>query len=272
MEKILAGRGLGIELDHLIKETAPDGQISYLVARLDDERAMAEIAGRGLTTVHASASMIKVLIMAALFAKVADGDLALDMTVKLSETPKVLGGGALQELESNHRFSYLELCRLMMVLSDNWATNLLITKLGMDYVNEFAKSLGLHDTRLNRYMMDSKARAEGRENVMTVLDLMTLYEYIYSQRETGPLGREMWQLLGRQQFRDKLPFYWGEDVVFHHKTGVLDDVEHDGGLLPLVKGTFSIIVFISKVPNTEGILLGARMGRCIKDFLENKLP
>lgn len=43
MEKILAGRGLGIELDNLIKETAPDGQISYLVARLDDERAMAEI-------------------------------------------------------------------------------------------------------------------------------------------------------------------------------------------------------------------------------------
>ena len=60
--------------------------------------------------------------------------------------------------------------------------------------------------------------------------------------------------------------------MFHHKTGVLDDVEHDGGLLPLVKGTFGIIVFISKVPNTEGILLGARMGRCIKEFLENKLP
>ena len=49
-------------------------------------------------------------------------------------------------------------------------------------------------------------------------------------------------------------------MVFHHKTGVLDDVEHDGGLLPLVKGTFGIIVFISKVPNTEGILVGGTNG------------
>ena len=51
--------------------------------------------------------------------------------MSLKESPRVLGGGALQELDLNHRFSYLELCRLMMVLSDNWATNLLIKKLGM---------------------------------------------------------------------------------------------------------------------------------------------
>ena len=149
-------------MDELIQDMAPDGEISYLVARLDDEKDMAEIAGRGITMVHASASMIKVLIMAALFKKVADGDLALDMTMSLKESPRVLGGGALQELDLNHRFSYLELCRLMMVLSDNWATNLLIKKLGMATVNEFAESIGLQATRLKRYMMDSKARAGGR--------------------------------------------------------------------------------------------------------------
>ena len=43
MEKILAGKGLGIELDELIQDMAPDGEISYLVARLDDEKDMAEI-------------------------------------------------------------------------------------------------------------------------------------------------------------------------------------------------------------------------------------
>lgn len=272
MEKILAGKGLEIELNACIDQWAPKGRISYLVARLDDELPMAEIAGRGITTVHASASMIKVLIMATLFSKAMAGTLNLQDTVGLRDVPRVWGGGALQELDVHHRFTYLELCRLMMVLSDNWATNLLIHHLGMETINEFAQSLGLKETKLLRYMMDAEARAQGRENVMTVLDLMILYEYIYRCRETGPLGHEMWQLLGRQQFRDKLPFYWGEEVVFHHKTGVLEDVEHDGGILPLVKGTFGLIVFISQVPNSEGIPLGAKLGDIMKDFLENSLP
>lgn len=272
MEKLLAGKGLEIELNDLINRLAPTGQVSYLVARLDDELPMVEIASRKMEAVHASASMIKVLIMATLFSKAIAGAINIQDTVGLRDVPRVLGGGALQELEGHHRFTYLEICRLMMVLSDNWATNLLIHHLGMDTINEFALNLGLKDTRLNRFMMDTIAREAGQENVMTVLDLMVLYEYIYRQRETGPLGYEMWQLLGRQQFRDKLPFYWGEDVVFYHKTGVLEEVEHDGGLLPLVKGTFGLIAFISQVPNTEGILLGAQMGRSMKDFLDNKLP
>ena len=52
----------------------------------------------------------------------------------------------------------------------------------------------------------------------------------------------MWNILGRQQFRDILPFYWGEDVRFHHKTGSLDRVEHDGAYWKRLGGHFCFIL------------------------------
>ena len=59
--------------------------------------------------------------------------------------------GALQELVGKHSFTYLELCRLMMVLSDNIATNLLITVLGMENINARAEQLGVDEIELKSY-------------------------------------------------------------------------------------------------------------------------
>lgn len=258
-------------LDEVIETMAPTGHISYLVTELHSEGGFATLCARQEEAVHASASMIKVLIMATLFHQARVGALSLDEVVALHEIPRVFGGGALQELGENHSFTYLELCRLMMVLSDNWATNLLIHRLGFDVINEYARSLGLNQTHLERFMMDGAARAAGLENKMTVHDLMILYETLYTYRQEPSIGSEMWAILGRQQFRDKLPFYWGEEQVFHHKTGSLEEVEHDGGLLPLGAHMYGMAVFISQVPNAEGIQLGARLGRIIKQWLEARL-
>ena len=143
----------------------------------------------------------------------------------------------------------------------------------MATVNEFAESIGLQATRLKRYMMDSKARAEGRENVMTVLDLMTLYEYIYVQRESGPLGHEMWQLLGRQQFRDKLPFLTGEKTwCFTIKRAFSTMWNMMAVCCPSLKVPSVSLCLFRRCPTRKAYCWGSRMGRCIKEFLENKLP
>ena len=120
MTKILAGKGLETELATVIAEAGAKGKgtISYLVTVLDESGELRCVASQQEETVHASASMIKVLILAA--------------------APRVLGGGALQELNGSHKFTILELCRLMIVLSDNWATNLLIRTIGMTYINEMS--------------------------------------------------------------------------------------------------------------------------------------
>lgn len=272
MECMLAGKGLQTELDDIIKEYAPQATISYMVTIHNDDEPVRYVAARNEDTVHASASMIKILIMLSVFEAVSQQKLALTDQIALTATPRVEGGGALQELQGNHTFSVLELCRLMMVLSDNWATNLLIRTLGMTFINDTAKKYGAAKTSLKRYMMDTAAAARGDENVTTAYDMIVLLDAIFQIREQSVGGHEMWQILGRQQFRDKLPFHWGEEVPFHHKTGCLDRVEHDGGILPLMNGNFGLVVLISNMDNDEAIQLTARMGRCCKAFIEEKLP
>ncbi|MBS4913542.1 MAG: serine hydrolase [Veillonella sp.] len=270
MEQSWNERNLEYQLLQLIQSMAPAGEVSYIVVKLNEEGGFTPILSHNENMVHASASMIKVLIMATLFHEARLGYKDLTEKIDLWSMPPVMGGGALQELIEPHHFTCLELCRLMMVLSDNWATNLLIQHLGFDAINGYSKSIGMEHTELKRFMMDSEARKEGRENLMTVSDLMKLYEALYIQRHDERIGQEMWNILGRQQFRDKLPFYWGEDTRFYHKTGSLEDVEHDGGLLPLGDEMFGIGVFISKVPNPVGIAMGATMGERIKAFLEDR--
>ena len=205
MEKLLVGKSLEHQLDTVIKELAPKGNISYVVLQFDDEEEPTIIASKGEDTVHSSASLIKVLIMEYVFHLARTEQLDLNDTVPLSRTPRVEGGGALQELVAKHSFTYLELCRLMMVLSDNMATNLLITVLGMENINARAEQLGVDEIELNRMMMDFDALAEGRDNRLTALSLARLYKHIFECRDRDAYGREMWNILGRQQFRDILP-------------------------------------------------------------------
>ena len=235
MEKLIVGKSLEHQLDTVIKELAPAGNISYAVLQFDDEEEPTLIAARGENTVHSSASLIKVLIMEYVFHLARTEQLDINDTVPLSRTPRVEGGGALQELVGKHSFTYLELCRLMMVLSDNIAT-------------------------------------EGRDNHLTALSLARLYKHIFECRDRDAYGREMWNILGRQQFRDILPFYWGEGIRFHHKTGSLDRVEHDGGVIETFRGHFCFILLMSDIDNDRGKELGAQVGRIMKEFVEEALP
>ena len=255
MEKLIVGKSLEHQLDKVIKELAPAGNISYAVLQFDDEEEPTLIAARGENTVHSSASLIKVLIMEYVFHLARTEQLDINDTVPLSRTPRVEGGGALQELVGKHSFTYLELCRLMMVLSDNIATNLLITVLGMENINARAEKLGVDEMELNRMMM-----------------LARLYKHIFECRDRDAYGREMWNILGRQQFRDILPFYWGEGIRFHHKTGSLDRVEHDGGVIETFRGHFCFILLMSDIDNDRGKELGAQVGRIMKEFVEEALP
>ena len=72
-----------------------------------------------------------------------------------------------------------DLATMMVAVSDNSATNVLIDRVGMDNVNSFLNSLGLAQTRLRRKMKDVKAAAEGRENVSTPNEMMKLLESLY---------------------------------------------------------------------------------------------
>lgn len=268
MDVRIRGQELERALAAWMPEALQAGQVSYYVAKLDETGPMQVIAAGNENQVHAGASMVKTLVMEYLFNLAQEGHIDLDDSLSLRSVPAVEGGGALQELVGTHSFTYLELCRLMMVLSDNWATNLLLHHLGVENINGRAVELGLDVFEIQRYMMDGQARKEGRENRITAYEMAKLLEHLYHLKDASPYGKEMWRILGRQQFRDHIPFHWGEEVPFYHKTGCLENVEHDGGVYQAIHGDYVFVILMSSIANDVAIEASAHMGQMMRDFVD----
>src|SRR5712691_1599834 len=130
--------------------------------------------------VYPQASSIKICVLAELYRQAQQGKLKLsDMytvnAADLVQDSDIMGGltpGVTQ-------ITLRDLATMMVAVSDNSATNVLIDRVGMDNVNTFLSSQGLRDTRLRRKMMDLRAAAEGRENVSTPAEMMALLEDLY---------------------------------------------------------------------------------------------
>lgn len=237
-----------------------DGTWSYLISDLTNPH---RTISHNANYVHKSASMIKVLILSYL----CDSKFSFEEKISIDSVKRVEGGGALQEMDQDISLSLKSLASLMIVLSDNLATNLLINKLGMKNIQIYANKLGLKNTKLQRYMMDFQAAQEGHENFMSVNDYHLLLLHIYKHRQKDRF-KIAWDILGRQQFRDRIPYYWSEDIIFHHKTGMLDFVEHDGGIIETDFGCYNIIIFTS---NLKSNAIGGRHIGILGEYIYNYL-
>ena len=201
-----------------------------------------------------SASIIKLSIMSELFNKINDGIYKLDDEIEINEEMKTGGDGILKELNCGHRFTLKEICTLMISLSDNTATNILINLLGMDNINSAAARLGMKKTKIQRKMMDLQAAKEGRNNFTTSDDFSHILELMYKGENVNEAySGVMLDILKRQQVRGRLDLYLPEEVVIAHKTGDLDNLEHDGGIVYLPDGEYIICVLTNEVKtNKEG--------------------
>lgn len=135
-----------------------------------------------------------------------------------------------------------DLATMMVAVSDNSATNVLIDRLGMDNVNALLDSLGLHSTRLRRKMMDVKAAAEGRENISTPLEMLTLLEKIYLGKV---LNKEMTADFFKMLSTHKdsfIPRDLPDGLQIANKPGELEAVRNDSGIVFLQNRPYIICV------------------------------
>ena len=107
----------------------------------------------------------------------------------LDDEPPVQGAGFSWLLHAR-QLPYADVLLLMMTVSDNLCTNLILRRAGMERLNEvFQRDLGLTETRLERKMMDLDARARGRDNYIGAEDCIRLYTLIEQlttqEREVG---------------------------------------------------------------------------------------
>lgn len=135
-----------------------------------------------------------------------------------------------------------DLATMMVAVSDNAATNVLIDRLGMENLNALLDSLGLHNTRLRRKMMDVKAASEGRENVSTPNEMMTLLEKLYKgevlDKENAAAFFKMLSTHKSAFLTRDLP----DNIRIANKPGELEAVRNDSGLVFLQGRPYIICV------------------------------
>ena len=198
-----------------------------------------------------SASVIKLPIMLELMDRVKAGGFRLDDVHVLTEAEKVGGSGVLQTYPNLSQVSYLELLRLMMVESDNTATNIFIGKLGRERINQRMRTIGLTKSQLNRVMMDTLAAKQGRENYVTAQEMNTLLTLLYRHRVATPaLCDQMIDILKQNADTLTIPALLPKTVAIAHKTGTLEYVRGDAGIV-YAKQPFVLSVFVEDVPTPE---------------------
>ena len=219
-----------------------------------------------------AASVIKVPILWELFHQVEEQALSLDEVVSVRPDAKVGGTGVIKELHDGVQLTIRDLATLMIVVSDNTATNLIIDRLGMTQINNAMANLGLRASSLQRKMMDFA-------NDVSAWDIAMLLERL--GRADGLRKDSCDQALNimmRQQLNNKLPkglllcpscrravkdypqcpWCYADlrknppaGARLAHKTGELAGVEHDVGLLFLDDRAVVIVVLTSNLRNND---------------------
>jgi beta-lactamase class A len=129
------------------------------------------------------------------------------------------------------RVTNRDLATMMVAVSDNSAANVLIDRLGMKNVNDLMGGLGLTHTLLRRKMMDIQAAAEGRENVSTPREMMTVLADIYDGKV---LNKEMTNDFFKMLSTHKgsfIPRFLPDNVRIANKPGELEAVRNDSGVV-----------------------------------------
>jgi beta-lactamase class A len=160
------------QLDGIVSQI--DGVFGYCVVDL----ASGERFGQLEHAVFPTASTIKIAVLYELFKQAEEGVVRLDDVRPLDRKHVVAGTGVLRDLAAP-AMPLRDYATLMIVLSDNTATNVIIDTLGMQKVTARMATLGLTETKLRRRMIDLAAARRGDENVSTPAELARLLETIH---------------------------------------------------------------------------------------------
>ena len=222
-----------------------------------------EIAGE---EVFPAASVIKVPILLEVYRQAQAGRLSLFEEVVLQESHKVGGAGVLLELHAGVSLTLEDLCRLMIVVSDNTASNLLLDRVGEESVNGLMASLEMRNSWLGRRLMEP-ATPE-RDNRMSPADAARALRTLWAG-QWGELTGAMGDILSRQQYREKIPLMLPESLRILNKTGELDGVRHDAALVMHPHGPYLLSLFSDGGGAAWEVDLGlARISKACYDFVE----
>ena len=180
---------------------------------------------------YLAASVIKFPILLHVLDRAAKGEISLSDKLTVENWEKVPSCGGLNQFTDAVTADIRTLCRLMIVLSDNTATNKLIRFCGMDRCNEAFREMGLSKTVLNRLLFDYEAAKRGFQNYICPKEIGMLLEKLYNKEfVSSDVSQYAIDILLDQQIGHKLE---GKltGVSVAHKTGEDDGLSNDVGIV-----------------------------------------
>ncbi len=262
------------------------GKISIYAKNLDNGRTYSLAGEQPVRT----ASTIKLAIMTECFAEAAEGKLDMAERIKLTDAEKVSGSGILQDLSSGDELPVRDMIDLMIVLSDNTATNLILTRIGGNAVNSRMASLGLTQTRVMRKILgdrnqlkpypegvtDEGAKPENKRwgiGRSSPKEMVTLLEMIYRGKLVSkPASDEMLAILKRQRDHGSIGRDM-KDVTVASKSGALDQLRSDVGIVYSAHGAIAMAITIDDItepnwtPDNPGELLISKLSELLTSNL-----
>lgn len=239
------------------------GKVFIYAKNLDTGAEFASGADERVRT----ASTIKLPILCALSSQVAAGRLRWGDRVTLRDADKISGSGAVRELSAGTSLTLRELANLMIVVSDNTATNLILDRLTADAVNDYLDAIGLRQTRSNR-----KVRGDGTDlkapegwskagriednarfgiGVSTPREMVRLLEMIEQGKIVNPeVSKEIVATLKRQQYKDGIGRH-ADDFEVASKSGSLDALRSDVGIAYTKQGRIAMAITVDGMPRID---------------------
>jgi beta-lactamase class A len=270
-------------LQNAIRErlAAFPGTVSLYAKNLDTGAALGIREADPVRT----ASTIKVPIMLAVFDAVARGQAKWEEPLTLTAQEKVAGSGVLGvEFSTGDQLPIRDVLHLMIVLSDNTATNMILERFTADAVNAYLDKLGIKTTRSMRKVMGTgpagvSAAGKLPENrkyglgVSTPRDMVTILERLDRGGIVSPeASREMLAILKRNQDNTGITRHLMELPVAH-KTGALDALRSDVGIVYSKTGKIAMAITVDDMakpdwsPDNPGSLLIADLAKMLVDGL-----
>ncbi len=285
---LLGQKPAGSKLDQEVraKLTGFKGAVSLYAKNLETGQSYSLKATDPVRT----ASTIKLAIMTECFAEANDGTLDFNQRIKVTHEEKVSGSGILQDMSDNDEFPLRDVMTLMIVLSDNTATNLILNRIGGNAVNAQMAKLGLEQTRVMRKILGDRndlkpfpsgITEEGAkpENKMwgigrsSPFEMVTLLEKIYKgELVSKAVSAEMLGILKKQRDHDGLGRNM-KDVTVANKSGALDHLRSDVGIIYSPGGPVAMAVTVDDIPQSDwspdnpGELLIARVSEVVSQGL-----
>ncbi len=242
---------LRVKLERNLRKAEEEypGVLGVCADSLDGEGQAVSVNGDEVFPIGSS---IKIPVLLEFFRKAEAGKIDPSQLYTYKSSENVGGSGVIKNLTPDKlTMPLMDYATLMINVSDNVATNILIDLVGMEDVNKTIRSIGLKETKLQRKMIDWEAAKAGRENISTPNETVKMLDCIYNTKGVTEYEKEqVIEILKKPKMgaiRASVP----DDVPVANKSGGITGATCDMGIVLLENKPYAVSVCTKHIPISD---------------------